>query len=415
MKTTGKTAQKNRPETFDADRLFLPDEALLNVLRRTGTPLVLYDEKGLRDTAKSLLNVPIFRAQTVSVSACPFPEILRVACEEGMRAVCRSPQELQTAIACGFPGDRIVYAGVCARPELAEILCRLGAELLIGSPVLIPERLPDRVALQCSIPGRAVFQLPASSHRPRAGLTFEEAAVVASMAKRRGVTELCLAACPDGNCKAVGVLAQKTAQLIRLAERIREESGVEIGSIHLGSGLGLEYSRFKPPVDDAAELEAIRQALDAAPRAYPVECSASRRLFEPNAIFVASCLGVYEREKPTVLIGASFRQLTIPQMDRYRHISVLGKNGVTGRCATDVVGTDLLAKDWFAESRLLPPVEPGDRLILHDVGCCAAGTSAECCLIRADGSLRRLSRDPDCCAASPDAPSDPFPPRQKSG
>ena len=115
-----------------------------------------------------------------------------------------------------------------------------------------------------------------------------------------------------------------------------------------------------------------------------------------------------------MLIDASFRQLAIPQMDRYRHISVLGKNCVTGRRATDVVGTDLLAKDWFAESRLLPPVEEGDRLILHDVGCCAAGTSAECCLIRADGSLLRLSRDPDRCGASPDAPSDPFPPLQRS-
>ena len=414
MKTTKKTPPKNKAETCAADRLFLTDDALRGVLRRTGMPVMLYDEKGLREIAKSLSHVSVFSAPDISVSDCPFPEILRVLCEEGLHVVCRSPKELRIALDCGFPGDRIRYAGVCVLPELGSILRGLGAELWIGSPIAIPERLPERVALLCALPPRASFQLQAASHRHRAGLTAEEATVIASMAKRRGVRELVLAACPDGNRTSAGTLAFKASQLIALAEKIRQESGAELGGIHLGSGLGLEYNRFKEPVDEAAELEALQKALAAAPRAYRVSCSVSRRLLEPHAVFVAACLGAYERERATLVIDASFRQLAIPQLDRYRHISVLGRSGVSGRRATDVVGTDLLAKDWFAEARLLPPAEEGDALILHDVGCCASGMT-ECCLCCADGTLLRLSRDPDCSGAFPGAPSDPFPSSNASG
>ena len=413
MKTTEKRTPTNPPELCEADRLFLPDDELRRVLQRTGMPVLLYDEKGLRERAKSLSHLPILGAQDVSVSACPFPEILRIAREEGLNAVCRSPEELQTAIFCGFPGEKIRYAGVCTQPEFADILRRLGAELLIGTPVRIPERLPERVSLLCSLPGRAAFQLPAASRRPKAGLTAEEATVIASMAKRRAVKELCLAAFPESNCTAPCALAQRAAQLIRLAEQIRQEIGAEIDRIHLGC-LGLEYNHFKTPVDESAETELLEQTLAAAPHTYRVECGVSRRLIEPSAVFVAACLGVYERERATVQIDAGFRRLSIPQLDRYRHISVLGKYGVSGRQVTDVVGTDLLAKDWFAESRLLPPVEEGDKLIFHDVGCCAA-PGTECCLCRADGTLTRLSREPDCSGASPDAPSDPFPPLSWNG
>ena len=408
MKTTEKPIETNRPLLCEDDRCLLPDEKLRTILLRTGMPVFLFDEKGLRACAKSLLRATTFDRLYVSASACPYPEILRILCEEGLGIVCRCPEELQTAITCGFPGARISYAGVCVRPELVEILRGLGAEMLLSSSVLFPDKLTDRVSILCKLPGRTAFPVPSTSRRPSAGLTPEEAMTVASMAKRCGASDLCLAAEPDTNCTTPGTAAQKAALLIRLAERIKNERGAEIGRIHLGVALGMEYHRGKPPVNAASELAAAEQILQEAPGNYRAECGVSRNLIEPNAIFAAACLGTYERMVPTILIDARFHQLAIPQLDRYRHISILGKYEVAGRRATDVFGIDPLAKDWFASARILPAAEEGDCLLLHDVGCCTT-VDAECFLIRADGSPQRLSRGLDCFSATPDERSDPFP------
>ncbi|MBR3850195.1 MAG: hypothetical protein IKM36_06890, partial [Oscillospiraceae bacterium] len=183
-------------------------------------PVLLYDEKGLRERAKSLSLIPQLHVREISVALSPFPDILRIAKEAGMNAVCRSPEELQIAVAAGFPGERICYVGFCARPELAEILCELGVTLMIGSPLLIPERLPDRVRLLCAAPERSAFRLAASSGRPTAGLTAEEATVIVPMIKRRGVRDISLSVCQDKISTGIGTLSQKADGLIRLSEQI---------------------------------------------------------------------------------------------------------------------------------------------------------------------------------------------------
>ncbi len=401
MKTIEKISTENRAELCEADRLFLPDDTLENILRRIGMPVLLYDEKGLRERAKSLSLIPQLHVREISVALSPFPEILRIAKEAGMNAVCRSPEELQIAVAAGFPGERICYAGLCTRPELAEILCELGATLLIGSPLMIPERIPDRVRLLCAVNGRSTFRLAASSNRPTAGLTAEEATVIVPMIKRRGVRDISLSVCPDKISTGIGALSQKADGLIRLSEQISMACSAEINGLHLGSGIGVGYNRFKPAPDLAAECEKLEQVLRTRATAYRIECDLTHSLVEPSAIFVASCLGVYEREKQTIQIDASFRQLAIPQFDRYRHISLLGKNGVRDRRVTDVIGTDLLAKDWFADSRLLPAAEAGDRLIVHDVGCCF-GEALESFLVCTDGTIQRIIPGSDYFAESPD-------------
>lgn len=400
MKTTEKIITENKPELCEADRLFLPDDELESVLQRTGTPMLLYDEMGLREKAKSLSLIPQLHTLDIMVAQCPFPEILCLANEAGMHAVCRCPEELRIAASAGFPGERICYAGLCVRPELTEILRQLGATLMIGSPVLIPERLPDRVRLLCGIPGRSAFRLSAPCNRPSAGLTAEEATVVASMVKRRGVADISLALSPDKTCTSAGALSQRAALLLRLAEQIRDACGIEVQGLHLGKGPGIGYNRFKPSFDVTAEWESLEQKMCAATQSFRVECDVTGCLIEPSAIFAATCLGVYEREKQTIQIDASIRQLKIPQIDRYRHISLLGKNGTRERRVTDVIGTDMLSKDWFADSRLLPAAEAGDRMIVHDVGCCV-GEVRDCYLHCADGTLRRLSRVSDCFAAFP--------------
>jgi len=52
----------------------------------------------------------------------------------------------------------------------------------------------------------------------------------------------------------------------------------------------------------------------------------------------------------------------------YHHITVLGKEQVPPSKVYDVVGSLCENNDKFAVQRALPPIEPGDLLVIHDAG-----------------------------------------------
>ena len=121
------------------DDCFLEHAELLSLTNEFGTPLFVYDEKGLRERAKSLLAVfsSCGAMHYFPVEKCPVPQLLRVLCEEGLGAHCQSPEELQLALDCGFPGDRILYGATVIDPITAKRVRDLDCILLIGSPLVL--------------------------------------------------------------------------------------------------------------------------------------------------------------------------------------------------------------------------------------------------------------------------------------
>ena len=83
------------------------------------TPFHLYDEKGLRETARSLNAAfswaPAFK-EYFAVKALPNPHILRILKEEGCGVDCSSECELQLAEMAGFSGDQIMFSANAMPP-----------------------------------------------------------------------------------------------------------------------------------------------------------------------------------------------------------------------------------------------------------------------------------------------------------
>ena len=68
-------------------------------------------------------------------------------------------------------------------------------------------------------------------------------------------------------------------------------------------------------------------------------------------------------------VDASAADLMRPMMyGAYHHISVSGKEGAKDRTPWDVVGAVCENTDKFAQKRLLPALEQGDILVIHDAG-----------------------------------------------
>ena len=84
------------------------------------TPFHLYDEGGIRRTARALNQAfawcPDFK-EYFAVKALPNPAILRILRQEGCGVDCSSATELTLAQACGFHGTEIMFSANAMPPE----------------------------------------------------------------------------------------------------------------------------------------------------------------------------------------------------------------------------------------------------------------------------------------------------------
>ena len=91
----------------------LNDDVFTAACNQFSTPFHLYDEGGIRRTARRLNAAfawnPGFR-EYFAVKALPTPAILRLLGEEGCGLDCASYTELRLAQACGFTGEQIMSA-----------------------------------------------------------------------------------------------------------------------------------------------------------------------------------------------------------------------------------------------------------------------------------------------------------------
>lgn len=94
-------------------RAFVNEEKLREIAREFPTPFHLYDEAGIRETARALNQAFAWNRgyrEYYAIKACPNPYLLAILREEGCGVDCASMAELKLAKAVGFRGDEIVFS-----------------------------------------------------------------------------------------------------------------------------------------------------------------------------------------------------------------------------------------------------------------------------------------------------------------
>ena len=109
----------------------LKDQVVFEAAQKFETPFHLYDERGIRRTARALRDafgeIEDFR-EYFAVKALPTPAILRILKEEGCGVDCASVTELMLADACGLSGrghhvqrQRRDRGGIRPRPAAGRV------------------------------------------------------------------------------------------------------------------------------------------------------------------------------------------------------------------------------------------------------------------------------------------------------
>jgi diaminopimelate decarboxylase len=298
-----------------------------------------------------------------------------VFARQGLGADVASAGELATALAAGFPAERIFVAGPYKSPETVAPLRSL-PEAVVSIDSCSELEFLGRAAL----PHRAVLRL-----RP----DFASAAAVAAGADSRfGVRLAELPRCREmlrsGGSHVVGFHIFAGSQVLDaravvahlqagmdLARRAADMLGITPALLNLGGGFGIPYALTESELDLAPIGAALESLADGA-RPARIVLELGRYLVAQAGWYLTSVVGLQTNGgRPAVVVDGGTHQradcCSLCLCRRARPPIALDVPS-RERIETDVWGCLSHPADVLAESSLLPPLEPGNVLAFADAG-----------------------------------------------
>lgn len=163
-------------------------------------------------------------------------------------------------------------------------------------------------------------------------------------------------------------------QLFELAVRVHEETGAHIAFINLSGGVGIPYLPDQDANDIFAIGEGVRKVYEKVfvPKGMDdiaIYTEMGRYVTGPFGALVTKAIHEKHIYKEYIGVDACAVNLMRPAMyGSYHHITVLGKEDAPCTEMYDVVGGLCENNDKFAIDRMLPKIEKGDYLFIHDTG-----------------------------------------------
>ena len=111
---------------------FVSQEELEKIAENYATPFYLYDEKGIRETARKVMKAFSWNKgfkEFFAVKATPTPKILQILREEGCGADCSSYTELLMSDACGFKENEIMFSSNVTPAEDYQLARKLNVTI----------------------------------------------------------------------------------------------------------------------------------------------------------------------------------------------------------------------------------------------------------------------------------------------
>ena len=365
-------------------KTFADKGKLLEIIEKYPTPFHLYDERGIRAKARALKKAfswnPGFR-EFFAVKANPNPAILRILKEEGCGADCSSYTELLLCKALGITGGDIMYSSNATPERDYKLASELGATINLDDITHIA--FLDKICgvpktICCRFNPGGIFR--ASTHvmdNPgEAKFGFTKAQLFEGFSTLRGLgaesfgLHAFLASATKGN----DYYPELAKLLFNLAVELSRETGAEIKFINLSGGIGIPY-RPDDPANDILKIgEGVREEFEktlvpAGMGGTALYTELGRFMLGDNGALITTAIHEKHIYKDYVCVDACAANFMRPAIYKaYHHITVMGKEDAKATNLYDVSGGLCENNDKFAVDRMLPPVETGDILWIHDTG-----------------------------------------------
>ena len=396
---------------------FVTKEQLDEITAKFPTPYHLYDEKGIRDNAKAVKEAFAWNKgyrEYFAVKACPNPTLIQIMKEYGCGCDCSSMTELMLSKAMGCKGADIMFSSNATPAEEYQYAAKLGAIINLDDITHIDflEKaigyIPETISCRYNPGGlfkisNDIMDNPGDA---KYGMTTEQLFEAFKILKAKGAKKFGIHAFLASNTVTNEYYPMLAKVLFEVAVKLEKETGADIEFINLSGGVGIPYKPDQEPNDIRVIGEGVRKVYEevlvpAGMGDVALYTEMGRFMTGPYGCLVTKAIHEKHTYKEYIGCDACAVNLMRPAMyGAYHHITVMGKEDQPCDHKYDITGSLCENNDKFAIARMLPKIDMGDYLVIHDTGAhgYAMGynyngklKSAEI-LLKEDGSFEMIRR-----------------------
>ena len=353
---------------------------LEDIVAHFKTPFHIYDETGMRETGKTLVEafsgIKAFK-EYFAVKALPNPRILKIMKRMGFGFDCSSIPEIILSRQVGARGEEIMFtSNNTGADEFLAATAEGGCILNLDDVTMVPKvpKMPELICFRYNPgPRRTGNDIIGNPEESKYGVSHEQIIDAYRTARDAGARRFGLHTMLASNELNYTYMVQTARMLLDLAPWISDTLGITFEFLNIGGGLGIPYK----PQDDPLNIDSMGTEITELFKRFEKQNGYEPKLFlesgrymaGPHGVLVVKAINQKNIYRRYIGVDACMSALMRPGMyGAYHHISVLGKDGSQPGCKVDVVGSLCENNDKFAIQRWLPEIVEGDTLVIQDTG-----------------------------------------------
>ena len=364
---------------------FVTKAQLDEIIKTYPTPFHLYDEKGMRENMKALKEAFSWNKgyrEYFAVKATPNPFLINILREYGCGCDCSSYTELMLSDAIGATGEDIMFSSNDTPAEEFVLADKLNAIINLDDITHIDflekaiGHIPETISCRYNPGGmfkisNDIMDNPGDA---KYGMTTEQLFEAFKILKAKGAKEFGIHAFLASNTVTNEYYPMLAKVLFEVAVKLQKETGVHIKFINLSGGVGIPYKPDQEPNDIRAIGDGVRRVYEevlvpAGMGDVAIYTEMGRFMMGPYGCLVTTAIHEKHTHKEYIGVDACAVNLMRPAMyGAYHHITVMGKEDTPCDHKYDVTGSLCENNDKFAIDRMLPKIDMGDILVIHDTG-----------------------------------------------
>jgi len=325
----------------------------------------------------------------VAIKACPISGVLLEAQKLGFGAECASMGEVKHALALGFPAPKIVYDSPVKTRTNLEIALKMGIYLNLDNvdEIVKVDELLKSSCKDVDIAGRIGLRvnpvvgecnvkiLSTAGKTSKFGLLMTdefEDRILELYKKYTFIHGLHMHVGSLG--MSLDQITQGARQLVALAEKINSIAGVkQVKVLDIGGGVPNNYHGENDSVDFAKYQTDVLGVVKEL-KEYKIITEFGRSIFTKRGISVSKIETVKDWGEKRVAMAHFGSNQFIREVYTdimFHNMTILQSDGSENKnewLEQDVAGPLCFQGDYVTKDRLLPKINSGDLIVLHDTG-----------------------------------------------
>ena len=364
---------------------FVTKKQLEEIVKEYPTPFHLYDEAGIRKNAQALKDAFAWNKgfrEYFAVKATPNPFVMNILREYGCGYDCSSLTELMLSEATGVQPSDIMFSSNDTPEAEFRYANEIGGIINLDDITHI-EAVEKAVGyipktISCRYNPGGLFKISNdimdNPGDAKYGMTTEQIFDAFRILKSKGAKEFGIHAFLASNTVTNEYYPMLAKVLFELAVKLQKETGAHVKFINLSGGIGIPYKPDQEPNDIAVIGEGVRKVYEevlvpAGMGDVAIYTELGRFMLGPYGGLITKAIHEKHTHKEYIGVDACAANLMRPAIyGAYHHITVMGKENEPCDHMYDVTGSLCENCDKFAVDRMLPKIDMGDLLFIHDAG-----------------------------------------------